>query len=770
MTRWQRSYGLLRLATRLATGTLAGRREVTLSERLRAFPRRLPLEAPAVINWSDQQIPFIEANGERDLAVALGAVHGHLRLAQIEIMRLIAYGRLSEVVGAAAVDIDHTLRIVDFPRSVPRQLLRLPPATRAWLEGYVEGLNAAIEQAPGLPEECRLFGWRPAPWRIEDVLAVGRLAALDFSWKVMHRLLPLRERDDWESVWQRIAADEVAPVPSLAGGSGAAALLDELWSSFGRPGSNAAAISASRSGTGGALLASDPHLSIMLPNNWLAIGLAAPGLRVVGLMIPALPVMALGRNEHIAWSGTSLHAASSDLFDVSDVPGEAVRERFERIRVRWGAEAVRRLRETDHGPIITDSPLLTGRRRDRANGADRDLALSWIGHRDSDEVTAMLGMMRARDWEEFSAAIDGFAAPAQNLVFADDRGRVGQAMAAHLPRRPPGRPADIVLPPEALGNWQYSVSARDLPRRFDPEEGFVASANNRPLDEPPVPVGFFFSPDERVRRLREVLGARRDLQLADLRQLQRDVSMPSSPAIRDLLLAAIEAAGPPEEQRGRRLVEALRGWNGAHGVESAGALAFELFLYHFLHRLHGESGMALYRGSLQPFELLREDMASLSSERISEAARRALGAAGKAFARHRCWGDLHRLALSHPLANLPVIGRRYRFSDLPVGGSNETLMKTVHGLSKGRHRVGFGANARFLADLSQPDENFVVLLGGQDGWIGSTTLCDQLAFWQRGDYLRLPLTRQRVRVDFRHEMVLEPAAARPANRGGRADA
>jgi penicillin amidase len=389
--------------------------------------------------------------------------------------------------------------------------------------------------------------------------------------------------------------------------------------------------------------------------------------------------------------------------------------------------------------------------------------LSWIGHYDSDEVTAMLGMMRARSWEDFTQAIDGFAAPAQNLVFADAEGRVGQAMAAHLPWRPGGRPEDLVMPPDALSNWQYSVTSKDLPRRFEPEEGFVASANNRPLEEPPVPVGFFFSPDERVRRLREVLGARKDVQLADLRQLHRDVSMPSSTAIRDLLVSAIESAGPVADERGKALLAALRDWNGAHGAESKGALAFELFLYHFLHRLHGDSGMALYRGSLQPWDLLREDMNSLPAERIAEAARRATVAAAATCARHRGWGDLHRLVLSHPLAALPLIGGRYRFSDVPVGGSNETLMKTAHGLSAKRHRVGFGANARFMADLSDPDENYVVLLGGQDGWLGSTTLCDQLALWQRGDYCRLPLSRQRLRVDFRHEMTIEPTRETPAD-------
>jgi penicillin amidase len=112
-------------------------------------------------------------------------------------------------------------------------------------------------------------------------------------------------------------------------------------------------------------------------------------LRIVGLMIPGLPVVAVGRNPWIAWGGTNLHAASSDLFDVTDLPPEQVRERQESIRMRWGRPRRVTIRETDQGPILSDSPLLQSLQ-------GRDLALAWVGHRASDEVSAMLAMMRAR--------------------------------------------------------------------------------------------------------------------------------------------------------------------------------------------------------------------------------------------------------------------------------------------------------------------------------------------------------------------------------------
>ncbi len=771
----KRGYALVRLGLRLAIGAMGGRRPADLQARLAAFPKAgLPLQDPVRIYWDDHQIPFIEAQGDRDAAVALGLVHAHLRLAQMEIMRRIAHGRLSEVVGALAVDLDHTLRILDFPAAVPDCLAMMPRDARDWCAGFVDGVNAAIAQtgpqAPAGAEEFRLFGIRPAPWRVEDVLAVGRLAAADFSWRVWHRLFALRDRPDWDLVWQRILqADQApAPVPHLAGGPGDTAwLLHQLWAGFGRSGSNALAVSARRSATGHALLSSDPHLPIMTPSNWLAVGLSSPGYRIVGLMIPGLPVVTLGRNRRIAWSGTNLHAASSDLFDVTGQPAETFETRSERIGVRWGGDREVAVRRTVHGPVISDSPLLRGM-------AGRDLALSWIGHRASDELSAMLGMMRAGSWEAFTEAAASFAAPAQNLVFADADGRVGQCMAAHLPARAGGLPGDLVLPADLNGSWDRIVTGRDLPMRFHPEEGFVASANDRPTDPMAVPVGFFFSPDERVGRLREVLGGDDPIDLERLRALHEDVRMPSSLRMRDLLLdaAAIAEQDGTAQQEGTEapVLAALRSWDGRHDAESAGALAFELLLAHLVHHLHGAEDAAIYRAMHQPWTLLREDFSLLPRERVVAATRAAARAAAPAFLQHRQWGAIHRIRIAHPLAALPVLGSRYRVAEFGAGGSNETLMKTAHGFSEGPHAVTFGANARFLTDLGDEDANWLTLLGGQDGWLGSSTFADQVDLWRQRQYCRVPLRLETVRAEFRHVSVLQPArvaAERAALEGGR---
>ena len=109
---------------------------------------------------------------------------------------------------------------------------------------------------------------------------------------------------------------------------------------------------------------------------------------------------------------------------------------------------------------------------------------------------------------------------------------------------------------------------------------------------------------------------------------------------------------------------------------------------------------------------------------------------------------MHRLMLRHPLAFLPVIGGRFAFADLPSAGSSETLMKTAHGLTSERHRVRYGSNSRHISDMTDPDRNLFVLLGGQDGWLNSATFLDQVPLWREGRYIELPLRPETVRARF----------------------
>jgi penicillin amidase len=742
------AYGIFCLALRLVWAEAWRRpRPVTVAERVAALPAEgLPLDAMVEIRWSDQLVPFIDARSDHDLAVALGLVHAHLRLAQMEAMRRVATGRLAEVLGPAAVPLDHAVRTLDLGRAVPAICAALPDETRQWLAAFVAGINHHLAEAASPPPEFRLLGITAQPWQIEDVVAVARLAAADVTWLLMLRLLRLRRRSGsgWPAIWAQLLGDGSA-MPGKAAGDDAdlpAAFLARLALGVGCAGSNALAVAGRRSVTGRPFLAGDPHLTLSLPSPWLAAAYRSPSYNLAGLMIPGIPLMAIGRNRHLAWGGTNLMAASSELFDVSALPQSEIGERRVRLQVRWSRPRDVVLRETRCGPIVSDAPPFAGR-------SEETLALRWAGHTPSDEISAVLAINRARNIAELRRAAEGLAVPGQNLVFADRDGRIGHLRAAWLPRRPASRPADLISPLATAADWARLANAADLPAETDPARGFVVSANDRP-PQGEMPIGWFFAPDDRADRLFTLLRASERIGLAELAALQADVAAPRLLALRDRLAAALDPAPACP------LFDAFLAWDGSYDADSAGALAFELVVARLIATALPPPRQLLYDGVWHGRKLLTEEIAGLPPEQLAAALRSALAAARPVFRRLRCWGGAHRLRLAHPLGLLPPLGRQFPGLDWDWPGS-DTLFAAAHAPVRGRHAALYGSNARYIFDLSDPDANRVVILGGQDGVPGSVAFCDQAALFRRGEYVELPLEPATARHRFPHSSVLQPA-------------
>jgi penicillin amidase len=726
--------------------------EISVEGRIAALPTESsPVGRPVAIRWNDHLVPFIEAESDRDLAVALGVVHAHLRLGQMEMMRRIADGRLAEMAGPLATEIDHGLRILNFRRGAERSAAVLPAETRDWLEGFVAGVNHYQQVMAEPPHEYRVLGLEREPWTVEDVLTVGRLGSTDVNWIMWFRLLPLVGHEDWPEIWAKLIEGGTDSLPSFDNDTDLA-LLSDLLLGHTKAGSNSLVLSGARTASGAAMIANDPHLGIYLPNLWLLAGIKSPSYHAVGMMIPGVPFIALGRNEHIAWGGTNMRAASSDLYDVSALDPSQIAERRETIKVRWWFDEEVTVRETPYGPIISDAPPLGV-----TDGPP--FALRWVGHEATDEVTAMLRVNRAENWAEFRAAFESFAVSAQNMLYADVDGNIGQVMAVRLPLRDYAAPTGLVLDPSDERNlWRGFADATALPASFNPEQGFLASANNRPV-ETGYPVGYFFSPDDRVRRMADLVRANGKIDLAHLESFQRDVTMPSAAPLRDAITVkaaaiGIDGSATPEQ---RAALDALTAWDGAHRVDSAGALAFEVFVDAFGEAAHGPADTALFAVDAKGYGLLAARIAEAEPAKIAAPMAEALTLAGEALAEYGSWGGMHRMALSHPLANLPVLGAKYRFAEWPVGGGKQTLMKTSHRAAKEEHDTAFGSQARHVSDLGDPDANWFALLGGQDGRIGSPAFMDQADLWRRGDYVQLPLRPDTVRAAFPHETVLRPA-------------
>lgn len=732
-------------------------RDTTSDDRLNAIPvEGLALEGKVTIHWDDHQVPFIEAERDADLPVAMGLVHAHLRLGQMELLRRISQGRIAEMGGPLAAEIDEGLRILNFGAAADKIEAALPPETRAWLEGYVRGVNHYQQNVRRLPQEYRVLGLEREPWTVRDVLTFGRLSGTDVNWLVYGGLLKLRDRKDWPQLWARLVKEGTSSVPSFDGDAGQSA-FNALLAGVSKSGSNSLAVAPSHTSTGAAIMANDPHLGITVPNIWLIMGVHSPSYHVVGLSVPGLPIFAIGRNPRISWGGTNMRAASSDLVDLSAVPAGDITSRQEKIKVRWWFDREVSVRETRWGPVLSDAPLLK-----REDGPQ--FALRWAGHQVSDEVGAMMKVSRAANFQEFRQAFKTFAVSGQNMLYADIDGNIGQVAAAKLPSRENGVPADVLVSPaQSDAAWANMADVSSLPVTVNPADGFLLSANNRPAPAD-VPLGYFFSPDDRMIRMREILTEKERVGIADIKALQRDVYMTSSVELRDVLVPVLGRLNPTAAAE-QEIVKLMTEWDGHYRPESRGALAFELFYAAFKKRfavsLMGERDADTYAGIGRIKTLLIDDLKRADAETVAVDLRAALASAGGRLGSFASWGDMHRLAIAHPMGFLPVIGGRYRFADYPVGGSSHSIMKTAHSTTDEQHNTRFGSNARHISDMSDMDKNYFVLLGGQDGWFKSANFLDQVPYWLAGNYVQVPMRLEVVRSAFKRKTVL--GGAKPAS-------
>ncbi|KAA5606718.1 penicillin acylase family protein [Roseospira marina] len=753
--------GLSALAT-AACGLLTPLPEPTaLEDRLSAFPTaNLPLDGPVTVHWAPHQIPFIEATSDADAAFTLGLVHAHLRLGQMETARRLSQGRVAEMAGPIpfVLDLDHALRVLGFDRAAPDILAAMPEASRTWLTRFTDGINHYLMTVEDLPHDFAVLGLEREPWRPEEILTIGRLAGTDINWLKWVGLLKQRDRPDFATLLDRelryggLAPSSAAAVSEAAdlrsGHDRALTMLTAILSGWGR-GSNSLALAGSRTASGAPMIASDPHLGVSQPNLWLIAGVKSPSLHVVGLMPVALPLFALGRTPDIAWGGTNMRAASSDLVDVSDLPPDAFTRETHALGVRYWFDTERESRVSPYGPVLSDAPLLPF-------GEGETVALRWIGHTVTDEITALLQAARTDSLEDFRAALAPFGVSAQNFVYADRSGTIGLVAATQIPRRSADAPTRLIQPPDAIAAWWEDIaSTADMPMIANPDAGFVASANNPP-GASPFPIGWFFSSPDRIERLTEVVHGRETPWTVDaLADLQTDTLSRSALALRDALAERMDTT-----QTAHPVWRQIAAWDGRYDGNSRGALAFQAFLAPFAATLWEALDRPQdWDGGDGKWRIL-EVVGVTDDAALGAAVQDALAAAEAPLAEYETWGDVHRLSIATVLGTAPIIGGRYRFGTVPVGGGQETLMKAAHPETVEPHTVRYGAQTRHISDMADPDANYFVLLGGQDGWFNSTTQFDQIDLWRQGTLVQVPLRPETVAAGAAVTHHLRPTATR----------
>ncbi len=742
-----------------------------------------------------QGVPHIYAQSKADAFFGLGFVHAQDRLWQMEMNRRIAAGRLAEVVGnvPAAVGTDRFLRTLGVRRSATAGYDRLDAESRAALDAYAAGVNAFLAQRKGpLPPEFLFFGHAPEKWEVADSLAWVKMMAWDLAGNWGDELLRAR-------LIKRLSPEQMTDIFPGYPANGPVVLRDYAEALGGidietlhaalpampdrENGSNNWVVSGTRSETGKPLLANDPHLSLGAPSLWYFAHMKAPGLDVIGATLPGVPAVVLGRNDRIAWGFTNTGPDTQDLFieriDPAN-PGryatpngtEAFVTRNETIRIKGAPDMPLTVRETRHGPVISDLIASAA----QAAGEGHVLAFSWPTLRD-DDLTAQAGlhMQTARNWDEFTAALREFHSPQQNIVYADIDGNIGFYAPARVPVRTPLNDINGHLPSpgwDARYDWQGFIPFDQLPHLYNPAAGAIVTANNKivPDDYP-----FYLTDDWavpfRAERIQELLDKTAKHSTTSFRAIQNDVQSGAAEMFLPLLLAI-----QPADERQAEALRRLRAWDAVMDRDRS-----EPLIYLAWYR---ELGRAIYAdelGELFPeFWNLRpqfmervltvsprwcNDVTTESVEscpdRIALALTRALDYLA---ARHGDdmddwrWGAAHTAHSEHrPFSGQPVVGKIFDI-DLPSSGDSFTVAAAHHRINREAtpFRQHHGASLRAIYDLSDLDHSLFIQSTGQSGNPLSRFYRSFARTWRDGGYVPMTTDRSDIQAGAIGTLFLDP--------------
>jgi len=762
-------------------------------------------------------VPHIRASSVPDMAEAQGYVMAQDRLWQMDLLRRVARGQISEILGKSTLAIDKDFRTMEFGRAADRELASMDADSRSVFEAYARGVNHFIEQhRDHLPVEFSLLAYKPQPWQPADSLTITgyMYRTLTNVWQneldratVEARVGPERAKDLFSieasmdhfvigdpnvpndgSQRTRVQTDqddddddseedtvlkagvrrEEAPAARFPDLTSALAddvrdsLLDiqqEIRQSLG---SNNWVVNGKHTANGKPLLANDTHLELGLPPIWYEVHVSAPGWNVKGFTLPGAPLVIIGHNDRIAWGFTNNGADVQDLYIETFNP--SAQDEY-RVHGAWSKaqvydEIIRVKGGADEHLNVTMTRHGPVVRRDGDNG----YALRWTATEPGGLASTYNFLGKARNWEEFRNLMKRVWGPAQNTVYADVDGNIGYVMAARVPIRKKGR-GQIPVPGDTDDyEWTGYIPFEQLPQALNPDSGLIVTANARVVGPSYKPyLTDRWEEPYRTARIYELLRDKGALRPEDMLKVQTDTYSYPHAFLADQLSAAAKTAQAKDE-RTRKLIDGLKDWNGIADADSPEVSFLE------------ETRRAAIEIVLEPY--LGKEAASYSWRKTAFLQRLLTERPAKWLpVGYRTYDELLVAAADRAVAVLAELSNKSHVDDWawkrfdaldmvhPLGrtGPLKTFL-SITGMPQSGTAYSpraatkhHGPAMRFVANLGNWDDSIMLIPGGQSGQPGSAHYTDQFPYWYEGRAIFQPFSDAAEASSRKHTLTLKPA-------------
>lgn len=725
------------------------------------------LQGKVTVKFDEHHIPHIFAENDHDLYLVQGYLTAKDRLWQMDIQTRAAAGRLSEVVGSKALEIDRYHRRIGMTYGAENSLkgMMKDPESRMMIEAYTEGVNNYIHHLKrrDYPIEFKLLNYAPEEWKpincayllknMSETLAGG---SDDFSMtndlkvfgaKTVNDLFPdypfhedpiIPTGTKWNF--------KSLPIPKPSAGF-IAQMTDTIKAKEIEPGvgSNNWAVAGSRSANGYPILANDPHLNLTYPSIWYQIQMSSPTVNVYGVSLPGAPGVVIGYNQNISWGVTNVDADVMDWYQVKFKDNSKneywynnhwnkTTKKVEVINIKGQKPLIDTVIYTHHGPVVYDNA--SQRPKEGREDVPVGDALRWIAHDESDEFKTFYLLNRGKNYDDYRKALTYYVAPAQNFIFADKDKDIAITPNGKFPLKYRDQGKYILDGSDPADDWHGWIPYDQNPMVKDPPQGFVRSANESSTDQTyPYYINWRFELYDRGKRISDLLTTMKNATVDSMRLMQMDNYSIRAHDVLPTLLKYVNAS--KLNQKETNALNIVKKWNLRFDADSEGAGIFNAWWLKFYDLVWDEfdnDKIVLNKPSFDRTEklLLKEpgskwfdivktraketcaDIVTLAFAQSADELIKQFGDPGKKWQ----WGTMKDTHINH-LANLPGFGAG-RF----LAGGTGSVINALKG--------GNGPSWRMVVQMGPEVKGYGVFPGGESGNPGSYYYDDMFSTWKDG--------------------------------------
>ena len=737
-----------------------------------------------------QGVPHVYAKNEKDLYIVTGYLSAQDRLWQMDLLRRVTQGRLSEIFGKDMVDIDVILRKLRIPKTSKELLPKLDKKVVEPLEYFAQGVNQYIaDNQDDLPFEFTILGYEPDKWKVEHSLnLVGFMAwNLEMGYKLEATYNAIKNKVDEqhfneilpgfdeqkEMVYRDVVNAPKIDTALVANLQKISQIQPEIFN-----GSNNWVVSGKKSTTGKPIFSNDMHLGLDIPGIWSRIHQVVEGkLNVTGVYIPGEPYIVAGHNAKIAWGMTNVMLDGSDFYIETINPDNKAQYKFngawkdmevvkEQIKVKGEDEPVERvLYFTHRGPIFTKFDKIE----------THPVSMHWIGNEESREIDALYYFNRAGNWTEFKKAAQGFQSASQNIAYADIDGNIGIQMTGRIPvRKAPGY---LFFPGDTdQYDWKEYVPYDSLPYEYNPARGFVSSANNRSVD--PAIFGHYISEwydlPYRIKRIRQMLTAKEKFSPEDIVKTNYDHHSVQTDEMKPIYIKYLDKAELSEDEK--HALQILKDWDNIHGVDQAAPVIFDQMYMNMLTNIakdelgedvfHSLNNMMLgseyllstvfaHEGSVWCDDVSTKDKVETFSDMIVKSFKQTVAQVKQKYGDldQLKWGDVHHLTLKHPLGKVKALDMAFDLNRTYRAPGNGNCVNPFSYVPNAYFDANFGSSEKHIFSTADWDKSYSILPTGVSGNPASEFYCNQSKKYVEGGVYHDHFTEKEVKANAKYTAV-----------------